>query len=251
MQLLTQQHKQARMAKAQALRTRFCIGDQWKHVWFSDEAVFHVSSPLNRQNERIYREVHLKMEIPNEALLVQIDKQQPSIMCYGAVSWFGKTQLFFVEGFADGQDDVPEYRKKLKTVNQEVYRNEMCPLMFADINRVMRRQHWIWQQDGAKPHIARDTVAWLRNNTNEFIEPGDWPSKSPDLNVMDYFVWGTLLQYLQLRRKEVTSLHELKNVLMEAWNNIPIDVIKSATQSWMRRLAACNMHHGDHFEHLL
>ena len=49
----------------------------------------------------------------------------------------------------------------------------------------MHGDYWIWQQDGAMAHTANDTVAWLRENTPDFIDPHQWPFKSPDFNVMD------------------------------------------------------------------
>jgi len=66
----------------------------------------------------------------------------------------------------------------------------------------MGGDEWTLQQDGAKAHTATDTVAWLRVNTPDFIEPNEWPSKSPDLNVMDFSIWGVLLHQLQLQRRE-------------------------------------------------
>ena len=110
-------------------------------------------------------------------------------MCYGS----GKTNLYFVEGYAAGQENVPHYLKRKKTVNQDVYRNEMCPNMFHDIRAQMGQHTWTWQQDGAKAHTARETVSWLRQNAPDFIEPDQWPSKSPDLNVLDYCIWSLLL----------------------------------------------------------
>ena len=114
-------------------------------------------------------------------------------MCYAAVSWYGKTDLFFIEGHAAGQETIPVYRRKTKTINQIVYRDEMCHLMFQCIQQQMAGQHWVWQQDGAKAHTALDTVSWLQQNTPEFIEPVASPAKSPDLNVMDFCIWSLLL----------------------------------------------------------
>jgi len=248
--VLTQQHKDARRLKSQTLIDRFRDNDLWKRVWFSDEASISLFSPLNRQNERIYREVTLKTEIPRNELLVEIDSQQPSIMCYGAVSWLGKTQLRFIEGFADGQEDLPAYRRKKKTVNQIVYTNEMCPLMFADIRGVMNDVVWTWQQDGARPHTARASVQWLRENAPQLILPDAWPSKSPDLNVMDFCIWGIILHNIQLHRRDIHSIDDLKRCLLDAWNAIPQNVIQRATASWITRLTQCHTNNGDHFEHL-
>ena len=247
---LTQHHKEQRETKAMAMVDRFEEEDEWKSVWFSDESSFMLRAPMNRQNERIYREVSVKTDIEEKDLLVEIDRQQPSIMCYGAVSWHGKTELRFIEGWAPDQGHLPPSRRKKKTVNQEVYRNEMCPLMFSDINRVMGDHSWTWQQDGAKAHTANETIAWLRRNTPDLILPSDWPSKSPDLNVMDFCVWSLLLSRLQSVRSEVTSIEMLKDVLTSAWNDIPIETIRSATSAWVSRLRRCVSAHGGHFEHL-
>ena len=140
---------------------------------------------------------------------------------------------------------------KITSINQYVDINEMCTNMFRDICEVMNNDHRTWQQDGARAHTARDTVEWLRVNTPDFIQPDQWPSKSPDLNVMDFCVWGILLQKLQLQRRNITTIDDLKLCLMDAWIEIPQDIIKKATESWIKRLITCRDNHGDHFEHLL
>lgn len=244
---LTPAHRLGRTNKAEALAIRFI--DSYRNIWFSDEAHFSLSPPINRQNERIYREVRLKTDIPQEDLLVQCDKQQPSLMCYGSVSYHGKTELRFIEGFAPGQDDIPRYKRKKKTVNQHIYRDEMCPAMFTDIEAIMNGQAWTWQQDGAKAHTANDTVAWLQTNRTDFIQPQQWPAKSPDLNVLDYCVWGLLLAELQSKRSNINSLNELKECLCEAWNSIPMDIICRAVEGWIPRLRKCVEANGGHFEY--
>ena len=135
----------------------------------------------------------LKTDIPAEDLLIQYEKQQPSLLCYITVSWHGKLELHFIEGFADNQENIPVSQRRKKTVNQFIYTQEMCPLMFNDINTIMDGRPWVWQQDGAKAHTARLSVQWIRDNAPDFINPNEWPSKSPDLNVMDYSLWGILL----------------------------------------------------------
>lgn len=248
---LTDAHKQARLEKCMAMINRFKEQDKWKQVWFSDESVFSLYPPLNTQNERIYRAVEMKTDIPSDDLLVEIDKQQPSIMCYGAVSWYGKTELRFIEGYAADQEDLPQYKKKRKTVNQHVYKDEMCHQMFEDINKIMGGKEWTWQQDGAKAHTARDVILWLKDNTPDFIQPSEWPSKSPDLNVMDFAIWGMLLHKIQAQRREVTDIKSLKRLLSEVWDSISIEIIQKSTTTWLERLRSCSLAHGNHIEHNL
>ena len=116
-------------------------------MWFSDAATFGLHSPLNSQNERFYRAVEVKTEIAEEDLLVECDRQQPSIMVYGGFSFCGRTELRFIEGNASGQHDIPVSRRRKNTVTKEVYTEEMLPAMFDDINAIMDGHLWCWQQD--------------------------------------------------------------------------------------------------------
>jgi len=45
-------------------------------------------------------------------------------------------------------------------------------------------------QDGA-PFV---TVDFLRTHVPAFIEPENWPPKSPDLTPVDYSIWGASQQ---------------------------------------------------------
>ena len=95
----------------------------WKRVWFSDEARLSLRPTLNTQNDRIYREVRLKTDIPEADRLLEYDNLQPFVLCYAAVSWFGKTELRFLEGYYQS----PEGRKKKQQdVSTDVQRYTKC-----------------------------------------------------------------------------------------------------------------------------
>ena len=44
---------------------------------------------------------------------------------------------------------------------------------------------FVFQQDSAPAHRARETVQLLQQQTPEFISPDLWPPNSPDLNPVD------------------------------------------------------------------
>ena len=56
-------------------------------------------------------------------------------------------------------------------------------------------------------HTARTTVDYLKKI--DFIEPDMWPSNSPDLNPVDYAVWGAFQQRVYHGRN-IDTVEELK-----------------------------------------
>jgi len=51
---------------------------------------------------------------------------------------------------------------------------------------------YVFQQDSTPAHRDRDTVQLLQQETPEFIALDLWPPNSPDLNPVDYRVWGLI-----------------------------------------------------------
>ena len=77
-------------------------------------------------------------------------------------------------------------------VNGDHYRNTiLLNMLMLDIRSVFG-DYYVFQQDGSPAHRARDTVTMLQTETPEFIPPEMWPPNSPDLNPVDYSIWGML-----------------------------------------------------------
>ena len=110
---LTKRHRNAQDEKAKAFIDHFVDNDEWKNIWFSNEACFRLHFHMNRQNERVYHEVTIKTDIPEEDSLIPFDKLQPFLHCYTTVSWHGKSNLRFIEGFADNQSLCKKEGRKL------------------------------------------------------------------------------------------------------------------------------------------
>ena len=51
-------------------------------------------------------------------------------------------------------------------------------------------------------HRARDTIQLLQQKTPDFIGPDLWPPNSPDLNPVDYKIWGVMQQRVYERREQ-------------------------------------------------
>ena len=90
--------------------------------------------------------------------------------------------------------------------------------------------HNLWfQQDGATPHTARETIAILRaafpGRLISRFDDVPWPPRSPDLTPPDFFLWGGYLKgkvYINMPN----TLHELKNKIIEEINRITTDTLE-------------------------
>jgi len=51
-----------------------------------------------------------------------------------------------------------------------------------------------FQQDNAASYRAKKTIKLLQQETPDFFGPDLWPPNSPDLNLVDYKVWGVMQQ---------------------------------------------------------
>jgi hypothetical protein len=75
--------------------------------------------------------------------------------------------------------------------------------------------------------------------------PVSWPTRSPDLNPLDFFLWGHLKEIIY--SYPPTALEDLSAKFHSAVANID----RRAQVSIPRRAVACRQKYGGHFEHLL
>ena len=130
-------------------------------------------------------------------------------------------------------------------------RQPSCPEATARHTSDIRGRVFVFQQDGAPAHRARDTVSFLERETPDFIPPTLLPPNSPDLNPVDYSIImecaageGLPLQNSQRRRTRNASTR-----LINEWARFDQSIVDAAIGQWRRRLSACVRVSGAHFEH--
>ena len=119
------------------------------------------------------------------------------------------------------------------------------------------KDEWTFQQDGSPSHRSLETQEWIEEHFPDSIKvdshwgdkaviKGDWPPNSPDLNVMDYFVWP----YLQSKAcsKPHKTIASLKESLLKEWEAIPQEMIQKAIDNFPKRLKKCIDANGGHFD---
>lgn len=126
--------------------------------------------------------------------------------------------------------------------------------LLDDIPLNQRQQMW-FQHDGAPAHfsiVVREHLhgtfgrRWVGRGG-----PVSWPARSPDLNPLDFFLWGYLKALVY--STPVNDLDELQQRVDQGCHLIraTVGVFERVRMSMRRRCRACLEMEGGHFEHLI
>ena len=116
-------------------------------------------------------------------------------------------------------------------------RNEL-PSLLEDIPLMIRSQMYL-QHDGAPPHYTRHVRDYLNESfPNRWLGRGGpiaWPSRSPDLTPLDYYLWDHMKMLVY--ETKVDSRAALRDHIFGAAEHIRNhpDIIATATQSLFMR----------------
>ena len=118
-----------------------------------------------------------KCDIPAENLIVEKDRWEKKLMVSGYVSKIGKGKLLF---FEEGE-----------IVNAQAYHRILQQHLRA-IRRLSGSRPFTFMQDGETCHTETSNMEYLRKSVPDLIEKDQWPSKSCDINPLDYAIWGLM-----------------------------------------------------------
>ena len=145
-------------------------------MWFSDEAHFHLNGIVSKHNYRFWG-----IKMPAD-FITQKPLHSSKVTAWCALSYRGIIGPFW---FADEDENAV-------TTNQENYRrvvHTFCTNLCRRRNITFSTQ-W-FQQDGATPHTAKDTLEFLRkkfeNHLISFKTAHIRAPHSPDLNHLNFF----------------------------------------------------------------
>ena len=133
-------------------------------------------------------------------------------MVSAGVSYKGKGCLHFID-------------EKAK-VNAKYYVENLLPKLVKDCHTVLGNQ-FVFQQDGVPMHGAKLAQDWLASHCTDFIDKDSWPPNSPDLNPLNYAVWGAMLEAYNNLTTKPKNIPELKDVLQIIWNYLQLRPFRS------------------------
>lgn len=144
-----------------------------------------------------------------------------------------------------------------ETLNGERYLHFLTtdlPQLLEDVPLNTRNKMW-FMLDGAPAHYRLQVREYLNEAyPNRWIGRGGpvaWPARSPDLNPLDFFLWGHLKTLVY--DSPVDTIEELRARVFNGIQRIreTPGIFERVRQSMRRRLDACILNEGQHFEQLL
>lgn len=142
--------------------------NKWKTIITSDEAMSYV------QDENKKRDIqYIPKDSKRSTAAAFEHKVWPKgIMVWLGMSHHGLTKPIFVKPGAkiNSDSNVNDVLKQLNFFATVLYLNG----------------YWIFHQDSAPSHTAKNTIAWLNENDIKFIRPDQWMPNSPDAAPCDF-----------------------------------------------------------------
>lgn len=192
--------------------------EDWSQVIFSDESSFSV---LNSDGRSFVWRKEDEIDLPEN---IQLIEQFPrTILVWGAISAQGVGPLIRIHGTLTGKDYLDLFRHRLRRIYPNLYNGDQ-----------------IFQDDNAPPHRAGIVREWFEKYEILRLK---WPSKSPDLNIIED-VWSRI-KY-QLRGRVFADEEELWAEVQVQWNNIPQEFIDTLYNSLPNRMEAVLEADGGH-----
>jgi len=77
-------------------------------------------------------------------------------------------------------------------VTKKVYVNVLASVVKPRMEIVASGRPYVFQQDGAPAHTSHLVQNWLSDNIDMFWSKEFWLPNSPDLNLLNYYVWSVV-----------------------------------------------------------
>lgn len=205
-----------------------------RNVIWSDESFISSTGIFNRKNNRFWS---------NQNNFVTFERQQQGRFGFNVSCFILGGRLVY--HIFDGNLNGARYIEILDT----------CLPQLLDNIPLAQLRNIYFQQDGAPCHntnLVRDYLnekfrnQWIGNNG-----PVRWPARSPDLSVLDFFLWGFLKNKIYQRRHE--NHNQLLNATREAFEDLRRTsmYLFKAIEGISHRCEVCLQHNGTQFEQYL
>lgn len=205
-----------------------------RKIMFSDESSFTREGIFNSRNSHVWAQVN-----PHATYTHAQQRKFRVNMWAGIID--DQIMIYMLPAHLNGQIYL-------------IFLQEVLPELLENVALGIRRQMWL-QHDGAPAHFAVNVRNHLNNAfPNSWIGRGGpipWPPRSPDLNPLDFGVWG-FSKSLVYETPVDTEEELIARIQVAAYElQQKEDIFASMRQSLLRRARLCIQVGGRNFEHLL
>ncbi|KAL1920009.1 uncharacterized protein VTP21DRAFT_1155 [Calcarisporiella thermophila] len=195
----------------------------WKRVVFSDETQVTFAQASGRE----YYYKHKSEPLRSRHIRSTLKHGGGSLMAWSCVTSHGVGNLCRIDG---GLDSV-------------LYTNILNEDYLGSLDYYgIKKSQVIFQQDNDPRHTSKVTREWLRNKRIDVLE---WPSQSPDLNIMVH-MWSELKRRLSYYQRLPKNKDELWERIEKEWESIGVEFVGKLYASMPERVRAVYNAKGDH-----
>ena len=173
-QFLFAKNRENRVIRSKRLLNKLKHPEEPNMLWFfSNEKNFDLDQKVNRRNDRWL------CSDPQEVPTAMHTKFPSNVMVLGVIS-------------NERHVMPPHFFEQGHRVNAAAYIDILASVVLPWIESVAQGRPYVFQQDSAPAHTAHTTQEWLSDHFHDHVTPNMWPPSSPDLNPMDFYVWGVV-----------------------------------------------------------
>lgn len=191
---------------------------EWNEILFTDESRFCMQHHDGRI--RVWR--HRGERMLNSCIMHRHTGPAPGIMVWGGIGYLSCTPLVRIAGTLTSQHYISEVLE---------------PVVLPYLQGLPTA---IFQQDNARPHVARIVQGFFVNHQIELLP---WPARSPDLSPIEN-MWSMVAQRLTQSSSPAVTPDQLWQRVEAAWSSVPQEHIQSLFESMPRRVAAVISNNG-------
>jgi transposase len=218
------------LLKPHHINQRYLCAEQWlrlskeelKTIIFSDESKFNLFYSDGKVS--VWREPGTGLDPRHIAPTIK--HGGASVMVWACFSYYGTGNLVFIDGNMDAVMYVEILSDNLAASAQKMGLSE-----------------YIFQQDNDPKYTAKLTTRFL---DGKGIKTLPWPAQSPDMNPIEN-LWGLIKA--KIGEKCPRNINELKQVILEEWNNIGPKMCQKYAESFRKRTKELLKARGGHTCH--
>lgn len=161
---------------------------------FSDETFIPLQKPRGR--ETFWAKADRKADIDPGLVATLHSNRRDGLFIWGGANMNQKMDLEVFPGRSRENSDMYTHK---------ILEERAIPQM----DRIYSRKNYSLVQDWAPAHGSKETLHFLEEHNVDYLPKDRWPSNSPDLNPLDFRLWGQMKEKVY-KHGESSNLKELE-----------------------------------------